>query len=312
MNDKPLLEDLRLFCAVLKQRSLAATARELGVSNAYVSKRLGLLEQSLRARLLHRTTRQVVATEHGDIVRAWAERILEDVDQMSAEVSQVALAPAGRLRICSSHGFGRRHLAPALSDFAAHHAGVEIQLELLDRPVDLLDEGYQLDIRVGAVHEPHLIARRLAPNYRVLCAAPAYLARRGAPARLSDLTEHDCIVIRERDQDFGRWALAGPEGLQYIKVHGRMSSNNGEIVRAWGLAGHGIMLRSLWDIAAPLARGELVRVLPQYAQAADIWAACPSRLSSSAKVRACVEFLQQRLAREPWASSAPDGDGKTD
>lgn len=312
MNEKPLLEDLRVFCAVLKQRSLAATARELGVSKAYVSKRLSLLERSLQARLLHRTTRQVVATEHGDVVRAWAERILEDVDQMSAEVSQVALAPAGALRICSSHGFGRRHLAAALSEFAARHAGIELQLELLDRPVDLIDEGFQLDIRVGAVHEPHLIARRLAANRRVLCAAPDYLAHRGTPARLADLAEHDCIVIRERDQDYGRWALTGPQGVEAVRVHGRMSSNNGEIVRAWGLAGHGIMLRSLWDIAAPLARGELVRVLPQYAQEADIWAAYPTRLSSSAKVRACVEFLAARLARENWAGNAWPPDAKPD
>ncbi|HAY09903.1 MAG TPA: LysR family transcriptional regulator, partial [Thauera sp.] len=124
------------------------------------------------------------------------------------------------LRLCCSSGFGRNCLAPALSALAKRYAALEIQLELLDRPVDLVGEGFQLDVRIGTVQEANLISRRIAGNARVLCAAPAYLERRGAPSSLQALAAHDCIVIRERDQDFGRWSLRGPQGLETVRVGG--------------------------------------------------------------------------------------------
>lgn len=295
MNNKPLLEDLRLYCTVVRRRGFAASARELGVSNAYVSKRIALLEDALGARLLHRTTRSVSLTEQGEVVLQWAQRIVDDVDRLAEAVSAEKMAPAGLLRVCTSSGFGRNRVGPALAALAERYPALEIQLELLDRPVDLIGEGFQLDIRVGAVREPDLISRRIARNERVLCAAPAYLARHGAPAALAELARHRCIVIRERDQDFGRWTLTGPDGPATVKVGGPLSANNGEVVRQWALAGHGIILRSLWDVGPALARGELVQVLPAYRQEADVWAVYPSRLSSSAKVRVCVEFLEAWL-----------------
>lgn len=295
MNNKPLLEDLRLYCTVVRCRGFAATARELGVSNAYVSKRIALLEEALGARLLHRTTRSVSLTEQGEVVLQWAQRIVDDVDRLAEAVSAEKIAPGGLLRVCTSSGFGRNRVGPALAALAERHPALEIQLELLDRPVDLVGEGFQLDIRVGAVREPDLISRRIARNARVLCAAPAYLARHGTPASLAELARHRCIVIRERDQDFGRWTLAGPRGSETVKVGGPLSANNGEVVHQWALAGHGIILRSLWDVGPALARGDLVRVLPDYRQEADVWAVYPSRLSSSAKVRVCVEFLEAWL-----------------
>lgn len=295
MNNKPLLEDLRLYCTVVRRRGFAASARELGVSNAYVSKRIALLEDALGARLLHRTTRSVSLTEQGEVVLQWAQRIVDDVDRLAEAVSAEKMAPAGLLRVCTSSGFGRNRVGPALAALAERYPALEIQLELLDRPVDLIGEGFQLDIRVGAVREPDLISRRIARNERVLCAAPAYLARHGAPAALAELARHRCIVIRERDQDFGRWTLTGPDGPATVKVGGPLSANNGEVVRQWALAGHGIILRSRWDVGPALARGELVQVLPAYRQEADVWAVYPSRLSSSAKVRVCVEFLEAWL-----------------
>lgn len=297
MNNKPLLEDLRLYCTVARKQGFAAAARELGTSNAFVSKRIGLLEEALQVRLLHRTTRRVSLTDQGEIVLQWAQRILEDVDQMAAEVSSERLSPRGRLRLCTSSGFGRNRVAPALSALAREYPELEIELELMDRPVDLIEEGFHLDIRVGAVRESHLITRRIASNTRVLCAAPDYLARWGEPRALADLPRHRCIVIRERDQDFGRWTLQGPQGAETVKVGGPLSANNGEIARQWAANGHGIILRSEWDVGPSLARGELRRVLPDYAQAADVWAVYPSRLSTSAKLRVCVEFLQNWLQR---------------
>ena len=297
MNIAPQLEDLRLFCVVARNRSFAETARELGVSKAVVSKRIGLLEAAVGERLFHRTTRNVSLTAPGEIVHQWAQRILEDVDLMGQAISREKAAPSGLLRICSSTGFGRSRLAPALSEMARSFPQLEIQVELLDRPVDLVEEGFQLDIRIGQVREGGVIKRRIARNRRVLCAAPAYLEKFGTPQSLDDLKAHRCIPIRERDQDFGRWELDGPAGAVAIKVSGPLSANNGEIVRQWAIDGHGIILRSTWDIRREIEAGLLLPVLPQYFQQADVWAVYPSRLSVSARVKVCFEFLEAWFER---------------
>jgi len=297
VNNKPLLDDLQLFCTVVRKGGFATTARELGVSNAYVSKRIALLEASLQTRLLHRTTRRVSLTEQGDIVHQWAQRILEDVEQMGEAVSSAGAEPSGLLRLCTSSGFGRNRVGPALSALAQRYPALEIELELLDRPVNLIDEGFHLDIRIGAVTEPNVISRRIARNRRVLCAAPAYLARHGTPQKLADLAGHRCIVIRERDFQFGQWTLHGPHGSEAVRIGGPLSANNGEIVHQWAIAGHGIILRSLWDVGPSIERGDLVHLLPDYAQEVDVWAVTPSRLSTSAKLRVCVEFLEEWLER---------------
>ena len=169
--NQPLLEDLDLFCVVVRKHGFAATALELGVSNALVSKRIAILEKTLQVRLLHRTTRKVSLTDHGAVVHQWAQRILADVDQLGEAISQKGSSPRGLLRICTSSGYGRNRVAPAMSALAREYPELEVQLELLDRPVDLIAEGFHLDIRVGQVQEPHLIARRIAENCRVLCAS---------------------------------------------------------------------------------------------------------------------------------------------
>jgi len=296
LPSKSLLEDLHLFCAVVRKQGFAATALELGVSNAFVSKRIAVLEQTLGVRLLHRTTRRLALTDHGTVVHQWAQRIQEDVDQLAEAISQKGSAPRGLLRLCTSSGFGRNRVGPAISALARAYPDLEVQVELLDRPVDLIAEGFHLDIRVGQVQEPHLIARRIAANQRVLCAAPDYLARKGMPAQLSELAQHDCIVTRERDQDAGRWKLTGPQGEETVRVKGALSTNNGELVHQWAIDGHGIALRSIWDVGHSLADGRLVRVLPGYHQQADVWAIYPARLGTTANVRVCVRFLEDWLA----------------
>lgn len=297
VNTKPQLNDLNLFCVVARNRSFAETARELGVSKAVVSKRIAMLEVAVKEKLFHRTTRNVSLTSQGEIVHQWAQRILEDVYQMGEAISREKAAPSGLLRICSSTGFGRNRLAPALSALAWRFPQLEIQVELLDRPVDLIEEGFQLDIRVGEVREGGVIKRMIARNRRVLCTSPAYLERFGVPQSLDALDVHRCIPIRERDQDFGRWELEGPEGPVVLKVRGPLSANNGEIVRQWAIDGHGIILRSMWDVRQEIEAGLLVPVLPEYSQQADVWAVYPSRLSVSARVRVCVEFLEDWFAQ---------------
>ncbi|HHE5696920.1 TPA: LysR substrate-binding domain-containing protein [Citrobacter amalonaticus] len=296
MNNPPLLTDLRVFILVARRAGFAAVAQELGVSPAYVSKRIALLEQNLNVVLLHRTTRRVTITEEGERIYEWAQRILHDVDQMMDELSDVRQVPQGMLRIISSFGFGRQVVAPALSALARQYPQLELRFDVEDRLVDLANEGVDLDIRIGDDIAPNLIARRLGTNYRILCASPAFLAQHGTPKQLADLAICSCLVIKERDHPFGIWQLQNKEGEHVIKVTGPLSSNHGEIVHQWCLDGQGIALRSWWDVCDNIASGHLVHVLPEYYQPANIWAVYVSRLATSAKVRITVEFLRHYFA----------------
>lgn len=296
MNNPPLLTDLRVFLLVARRAGFAAVAQELGVSPAYVSKRIALLEQNLNVVLLHRTTRRVTITEEGERIYEWAQRILHDVDRMMDELSDVRQVPQGMLRIISSFGFGRQVVAPALSALARQYPQLELRFDVEDRLVDLANEGVDLDIRIGDDIAPNLIARKLGTNYRILCASPSFLAQHGTPKQLADLATSSCLVIKERDHPFGIWQLQNKEGSHAIKVTGPLSSNHGEIVHQWCLDGQGIALRSWWDVCDNIASGHLVHVLPEYYQPANIWAVYVSRLATSAKVRITVEFLRRYFA----------------
>ncbi|ENT4819167.1 TPA: LysR family transcriptional regulator [Citrobacter farmeri] len=296
MNNPPLLTDLRVFILVARRSGFAVVAQELGVSPAYISKRIALLEQNLNVVLLHRTTRRVTITEEGERIYEWAQRILHDVDQMMDELSDVRQVPQGMLRIISSFGFGRQVVAPALSALARQYPQLELRFDVEDRLVDLANEGVDLDIRIGDDIAPNLIARKLGTNYRILCASPSFLAQHGTPKQLADLATCSCLVIKERDHPFGIWQLQNKEGEHVIKVTGPLSSNHGEIVHQWCLDGQGIALRSWWDVCDNIASGHLVHVLPEYYQPANIWAVYVSRLATSAKVRITVEFLRRYFA----------------
>jgi len=296
-------DDLRVFCVVVRKASFVAAADDLGASAAYVSKRIRLLETQLGTRLLHRTTRRVALTDEGERVYRWAQRILDDVDQLLQEVGGTRAQARGPLRVCSSFGFGQQVVAPALGALVEQHPALQVRLELFDRLVDVAAEGFDLDVRVGNDIAPHLIARQLAPNHRVLCAAPTYLAARGTPRTPQELAGHDCLPIKERDHPFGVWRLLCDGQEQTVKVSGKLSSNHGEVALRWALDGRGIVLRSVWQVAPLLASGQLVQVLPGCTQPADIWAVYPVRLERSAKLRVAVEFLAKWLVPAALYSS---------
>lgn len=291
----PLPEDLRVFLTVVRKGGFAAAAEELGLSPAYVSKRIHILETTLGSRLLHRTSRRVALTDDGERVQRWAVRILNDVQQLQDELSEAHTEPRGRLHLCSSFGFGRNHVAPAISLLAEQYPELEIRLDVFDRVVDIVHEGFDLEIHVGDDIAGQHIGRRLVTNNRVLCASPDYLRRRGVPESLQELQHHDCLVLKERDNAFGIWQLQGPEGEASVRVSGPLSSNSGEIVLQWALDGRGVLLRSMWDVKPLLDQGRLVQVLADYRQSADVWAVYPARLANSGKLRVCVEFLQAHL-----------------
>ena len=302
-NQEPSAADLRVFSVVVRKSSFVAAAEDLGASPAYVSKRVRVLEEQLGTRLLHRTTRRVALTEDGERVYRWAQRILDDLDQLLQEVGGTRAQPRGTLRVSSSFGFGRRRVAPALGALVERHPRLQVRLELFDRIVDVAAEGFDFDVRVGDEIASHLIARRLADNHRVLCASPGYLARRGEPRSLDDLRGHDCLAIKERDHPFGVWRLQCDGGEQTVKVSGPLSSNHGEVALRWALGGGGIVLRSMWQVAPLLAEGKLATVLAGWVQPANVWAVYPMRLERSAKLRVAVEFLVQWFQ----ASGAAEG-----
>ncbi|MBK4736680.1 LysR family transcriptional regulator [Noviherbaspirillum pedocola] len=307
LNNDPLLRDLALFCEIARRASFIAAASELGISAAHASGRIAALEAMLGVKLFHRTTRRVSVSEDGETVYRWALKILEDVEGMTDAVASVRSEPRGLLRISSSRRLGHAHLAPILSLLRQRHPGLETWLELLDRRVDLIGEGFDIDLRVGAVEEPHLIAHKIVSSRRILCASPAYVARRGMPAVPADLARHDCLVFRDRETMFGAWRLQGDGGVETVKVSGPMASNHSDIVLQWALDGHGIIMASVWDVAESLDAGALRRILPGWHDPADVWAVTPARSTESARLRVCLAFLKEQLTQGPFALRADAG-----
>ncbi|MEK7693881.1 MAG: LysR family transcriptional regulator [Pseudomonadota bacterium] len=291
--------DLAFFVLLVKRGSLAGAAQQLGVTPSATSKRLAALEARLGVRLLNRTTRRLSVTPEGEAYLAQGGRILAELDELEQGLRGSRVAPRGLLRVNGTLGFGRRHLAPAIGDFLVACPDIEVQLQLTDRALNLAEEGYDVGILVGDLPDARLNARRLALNSRLLCASPAYLARHGEPASPRALTQHRCIVIRESEAAYGTWHLQHQQSTarqETVKVRGMAATNDGEVAVNWALQGHGIVLRSEWEVAPLLRSGRLRQVLPEWsAQAADIHAVFLSRDKLSARVRAFVDFLAERF-----------------
>lgn len=293
---------MALFQLVATRGSLSAAARELGVSTSAVSKRLARLEQHLGVRLLHRTTRRLSLTDEGELYLQGATRLLAEIGDLEQRVAKRRVAPQGLLRVNATFGFGRRHVAPALLAFARRYPEVQVQLDLSDRPARLVEDGYDVGIRVGAPEDGSLVARRLVANHRVVCGAPAYLRVHDAPRTPRELARHDCLVLRQDGADYALWRFIAGGHTETVRVNGTLASNDGEAVRDWALAGHGLMLRSWWDVADEVGRGRLVTVLDGYrTPEANIYAVYPIPRNLPAKVRLLLDFLGEFLqARAEW------------
>jgi LysR family transcriptional regulator, transcriptional activator for dmlA len=248
--------------------------------------------------LLIRTTRRISLTPEGEVYLVHARRILADIDDMEQQVSSAIAAPKGLLRVNATLGFGRSHIAPLISDFVKTQPEVQVQLQLTVNPPLLSEDVFDVCIRFGEPPDSRVIARRIAANRRLICAAPAYLERRGAPKTPAELAAHDCIGIRQGDESYGTWHLAMGPKTETVKVRGNLSTNDGEIAVNWALAGHGLVMRAEWDIVKYLRSGRLVQVLENYQTPnADIYAVFPQRHQTAARVRAFVEFLVARFAQ---------------
>lgn len=289
--------DMQFFHVLVRSGSLSAAARELQVSTPAVSKRLAQLEARLGVTLLHRTTRRIGVTAEGEAYLGHARRILAEIESAESEVRGTRAEPKGLLRVNATLGFGRMHVAPLIAGFARKYPQVETQLQLSVNPPPLAEDAFDVCVRFGEPPDARVVARLLAPNRRLLCAAPAYLARQGTPRQPRELAQHSVIGIRQGDEAYGVWRLRAGKRVETVKVRGNLSTNDGEIAVSWALAGHGIVLRAEWDVARYLRSGRLRQVLENWqAPPADIYAVYPERVQGAARVRAFVDHLAAHFA----------------
>ncbi len=299
--------DLGFFSVLASAGSLSAAARELGITTPAVSKHLTQMESRVGVALLNRTTRRMSLTPEGEVYLQHARRILGEIDDMEELLGVSRSTPTGLLRVNATLGFGRSHVAPLISRFVRKHPQVEVQLQLSVNPPPLTEDAFDVCIRFGAPPDSRMIARQIAPNRRLLCASPAYLARHGVPKVPHDLTRHNCIGIRQGEEAYGVWRLSSGRGktvsTEAVKTRGNLATNDGEIAVNWALDGHGILMRAEWDIERYLRNGRLVQVLPQYfTPDASIHAVYPQRHQLAARVRAFVDFVALAFTQQAAVS----------
>jgi len=292
-NNYPLIEDLNVFLTIIRKNSFSGAAKELGQSNAYVTKRINILEEILNTRLFYRNTRQIKLTHSGEYFQLQARNIIENMDNVLSHIYQNKNTLSGHIHICSSFGFGRRHLAQPLSLFAKHYPELTIDLTLTDHKLDLVNENIDLEIAVGNELNDRYFAKKLVDNRRILCAAPSYLEQHKIPENLTALKEHNCLFLKEKGASFGVWKLFDGQKEHVITVNGGLTTNNGEVILQWALTGHGIIYRSIWDAQEYIKRGELIHILPNYYEEASVWAVYPHKITESLKVKVLVDFLTE-------------------
>lgn len=287
--------DLRFFSTLAASGSLSGAARELGLTPAAVSKHLTQMEARAGVSLVNRTTRSMMLTAEGELYLEHAQRILHEIGGLAELLESAKRRPRGLLRINAMPGLGRVRVAPVVSRFITKYPQVSVQLQLSAAPSLMTDDAFDLCIRCGAPSDGRVIARCLAPNRRLLCAAPSYLARCGMPQGVADLARHNCIGIRQGDEAYGVWRFLTGRGAarrtETLKISGNLTTNDSDTAVSWALDGHGILLRSEWDIRRHLESGDLVQVLPEIdTPNADIFAIYPQRHQQSNRVRMFVDF----------------------
>jgi DNA-binding transcriptional LysR family regulator len=294
--------DLRFFVVVTESGSLAEAARRMDVTPSAVSQRLRQLETRLGLHLIHRSTRRFSLTEEGTLFYTRAVALLAQVDDLIDDLRMRSGEVAGTLHVCGPLGFGRQYLAPVIADFHALHPKLMVSLTLSD-VVSVADANrFDLIVHIGERPDSSVVAYPIAPNQRFICASPDYLARHPAPRHPHDLAQHECIVLRENDEDVTLWRFSKKRNEVAVRVPAVLSSNDGDVVRQWALQGKGLIMRSEWNVAECLAAGRLVRVLEDWhVPDADIMAMVARREGMAGRVKLFLAFLQARFKpRPPW------------
>ena len=303
-------KEMQALVLVATHGSLSAAARIDGVTPAIMARRLDALEERLGSRLLHRTTRRVSLTESGQNYLEDCVRILNDLASAEAAASRGSIQATGHLRVTAPAGFGRRHVAPHVQRFLAQHQDVSVTLDLSDRLVDLVNEGFDCGIRLGELADSNLVSVRLAEMRRVVVGAPEYLARHGVPQTPDDLLKHDCLALGPQRGWSFRVSLGG-SGVNVktrsVRVKGPMECNDGVVLAEWARSGGGLAWRSMWEVGEDLQSGRLVSVLDDWAApSVGIYAVFPERRHLPLKVRAFVDLLKDAYAQKDyWLPQQP-------
>jgi DNA-binding transcriptional LysR family regulator len=290
-----LIADLRIFLAVAAAGSLSAAARQLNIGPMQASRRLAVLEQELGVRLFHRTTRSVSLTAEGEAFLPYANTMSEAEESARGALSPSPASATGTLKLTAPSVFGQSIILPFLPALLEQHPDLRVDLDLSDRVLDIVGQGLDLALRIATLEDSELVARRIAANPRIICAAPAYLRRHGLPARLADLDEHRCIVLHS----VPRWPLVVHGELQRRRVDARFATSSVDAVRTAALQGLGLAMLTYWDVHEQLRNGELVAVVLEDAAMEDlsIWALTPTRRYAPARVKIFVDALERELAR---------------
>jgi DNA-binding transcriptional LysR family regulator len=292
------IDHVRLFTRVAALQNISQAGKELGLSAAVSSSYLGKLEGDLGVRLIHRTTRRVSLTPEGEAFLPHAVTLLEDIEVARSAVGAGELKPQGKLRVAASASFGRMHLIPALNGLFGLYPDLQIDLHLSDRVMDMVEGGFDLAIRDAELNDSSMVARKLAPVERILCASPAYLAKHGVPKTPEELTEHFAVSVMGLDG----WRFKTADAEAVIQARNQVRTDNGEAARDAAVNGLGITLCSTWCCYQQIQSGELVRVLEDMPLVSDtsIWAVYPSSRQLAPKVRVFIDYLLEWFGDVPY------------
>ncbi|MBL8333615.1 MAG: LysR family transcriptional regulator [Rubrivivax sp.] len=287
------LKQIETLVAVAGKGSLTAAARAEGVAPAVIGRRIDALEERLGVKLLVRTTRRITLTHEGSAFLEDCQRLLADLANAEASVSAGGVKASGHLRITAPAGFGRRHVAPLVPRFIAQHPEVSLSLNLSDRVVDIVNEGFDCAIRVGDLSDSSLVSLRLADNRRLCVAAPTYLQRAGVPRTPADLSRHECLTLSSDASQTRGWAFVIEGALTHLRPGGRLDCSDGQVLHDWCLAGLGLAWRSTWEVEREIQEGRLQSVLDEFAAPPNgIFAVFPQRKHLPLRVRLWIDFVK--------------------
>ncbi|HEY6132440.1 MAG TPA: LysR family transcriptional regulator [Rubrivivax sp.] len=300
------LKQLQSFVAVATKGSLTATAQAEGVAPAVIGRRIDGLESRLGVKLLVRTTRKITLTHEGSAFLEDCQRVLADLASAEASVSAGGVKASGHLRVTAPAGFGRRYVAPLVPKFIAEHPDVSVSLNLSDRVVDIVNEGFDCAVRVGDLPDSSLISVRLADNRRLCVATPAYLRRAGAPLQPADLARHECLTLSSDASQTRGWAFMVDGAVTHLRPSGRLDCSDGQVLHGWCAQGLGIAWRSTWEVEAEVASGQLLTVLDEFAAPPNgIYAVFPHAKHLPLRVRLWIDFIKHHFGDAAyWGGSA--------
>ncbi|WP_101960165.1 LysR family transcriptional regulator [Vibrio harveyi] len=292
------IEHLKLFVRLASTHNISMAGQELGLSPAVASAHINKLEEGLGVRLVHRTTRKVSLTEEWQAFLPHAEEVLATVEAARGAVGVGHKAPTGTLRVTASASFGRLHLVPALKGFMAKYPELTIDFRFSDSIIDMVEGGFDVAVRLAELKDSSLVARKLAPDRRIVVASPEYLAQHGAPQSPEELVNHECVTLAGLEN----WVFETPEGQYSMRASGSFRTDNGDAMRDACIDGLGVSINSIWSVYKQLQKGELVEILQDYplVMNASIWAVYPSSRLIAPKVRAFIDYFAEYYGQPPY------------